>query len=108
MSARVFGPVEREGSTVRVIASEAPRSVPDREQPVNVAAHGDAQPGAGPPARLLGHLQRQVGQGDDVVLADGPLLELAEDRVEIGAVERHEGAGRVGGRVRELVVVIGQ
>ena len=34
-----------------------------------VTAHGDAQPGARPPARLLGHLQRDVVDGDDVVLA---------------------------------------
>ncbi len=103
MGAGVWGSVEREEPAGPVIATETPRAVPDREPTVDVAAHGDAQPGAGPPARLLGDRQRQLGEGDHVVLADGPLLVLAEDRVEIDAVERHEGAGRVRRRVRELV-----
>src|SRR5713226_7486490 len=64
MGAGVWEPVEREEPAVPVIATETPRAVPDRERTVDVAAHGDAQPGAGPPARLLGDLQRQLGEGD--------------------------------------------
>jgi hypothetical protein len=65
---------------------------------VEVAADGHAKAGTGPPARLLGQLEGHAFEDHNIVLADGTLLLLTQDRVEIDAVERHEGgAGSAGG-----------
>jgi hypothetical protein len=55
-----------------------------------------------PGCQLEGH----AFEDHNIVLADGTLLLLTQDRVEINAVERHEGAGGVGERVCELGVVV--
>jgi len=56
---------------------------------------------------LLGQLQGDVVQGDDIVFAHGALFLFAEDGVQIHAVQGHEGARGIGGRPRELVIVVG-
>jgi hypothetical protein len=61
--------------------------------PVEVAADGDAEPGAGAAAGLLGELQAQAVEGEGVVLAHGALLLVAEDLAQVGAAHGHEGAG---------------
>jgi len=107
MRARVFRPGEREGLAVTVVAAEAARAMPDREQPMDIPTHGDAEARAGPPARLLGQLQGNLIKSHHIVLADGPRVLLAQDAVELDAVQGNECGGGVGRRVRELLVVIG-
>ena len=107
MRAGVFGPGAGDrGWPVAIVVAQALGAPPDRVAAVDVAAHGDAQAGTGPPARLLGELEGHALEDHDIVLADGALLVLTQDRVEINAVEGHEGAGGVGGGVRELGVVV--
>ena len=107
MRAGVFRPVEGEGSPAAVVAAEAACAMPDREQPMDIPAHGDAEARAGAPARLLGQLQGDLIEGHHIVLADGPRILLAQDAVELDAVQGDEGRRRIGRRVRELLVVVG-
>src|SRR5262245_66678367 len=93
MRGGVLGPRPRQGAPVAIVPAKAPRALPHREGAVHGAAHGDPQPGTGPPARLLGDLQDNIVQGDHVVLADRALGLLTEDRVEINPVKANEGAG---------------
>jgi len=106
MRPRIPRSVDREGPPVAVIAPETARPMPDGEDAVDVAAHGDLEAGARPAARLLGHLQGDVVERDHVVLADRARFVLAEDGVEIDAVQGDEGARRIGGQARELVVIV--
>jgi hypothetical protein len=43
-------------------------------------------------------LQHDIIEHDDIVLADRALFDVAEDRVEIGAVQWDEGHGGIGRR----------
>jgi len=65
---------------------------------IEVAAHEDAQPRAGAPARLLVDLQPDALEGDGVVLPDGAGVLVTED---VGKVDPPEGtnaaAGSAGG-----------
>src|SRR5213083_1992776 len=74
---------------------------------MDVAPHGHAQARTAGAAGLLGQLQGDGVEGDDVIPPDGALLLLAEDGVEVHAVQWHEGARGVGRDPRELVVVVG-
>src|SRR5256712_7368350 len=60
---------------------------------VEVAAHEDAQTGAGAAPGLLGDLQRHAVGRHDIVAADHAVGLDAEDLIEIYAPERHEGRG---------------
>src|SRR5213594_1141064 len=104
----VFGLIERERSSLPVIAAKAARAMPDRDHAVDVTADRDADAGTAGPPRLLGDLQGNGVQGDDVVLADAAVFLFTENCVEIHARQRHERGGAVGRRPRELVVVVGQ
>jgi hypothetical protein len=97
MRACVFGTGAVQGLASGIVVAEALRAAPDRVAAVEVAANGHAEAGTGPPARLLGQLEGHALEDHDIVLADGALLLLTQDRVEIDAVQRHEGGGRVGG-----------
>src|SRR5207249_604213 len=68
----------RERLARRVEAPPAPRAMPDRMAAVQVAADGHAHAGAGSTAGLLGQLQHEVVEHDDVVPADRALLDVAE------------------------------
>src|SRR2546430_215060 len=72
-----------------------------------MAAHGEAQPHAGAPARLLGELEDDALERDGVIVPDGARLFVAEDGVEVDGAERDEGRGGIGRRVGELFVVGG-
>lgn len=106
MCACVFGTGAGKGPARGIVVAEALRAAPDRVAAVEMPADSHAEAGTGPPARLLGQLEGHAVEDHDIVLADGTLLLLTQDRVEIDAVERHEGAGGVGGRVGELGVVV--
>ena len=106
MRASVFRSVEGEGPPVAVVAAETARAVPDRESPVDIPAHGDAEAGAGAPARLLGQLERDLLEGDHIVLADRARFLLAQDAVEVYVMQGDERGGGIGWRVRELLVVV--
>lgn len=97
MGACVFGTGAVRGLAGGIVVAQALSAAPDRVAAVEVATDGHAEAGTGPPARLLGHLEAHALDDHDIVLADGTLLLLTQDRVEIDAVERHEGGGRVGG-----------
>ena len=74
-----------------------------------VAPHGDAQPRAAPPPRLLGELQGHGLEADDIVAADDALGLVGEELIEVHRVtQRDEGAGRIGRRAGELGVVVGE
>src|SRR6266545_8308413 len=92
----------RPGASGGIVVAQALGAAPDRVVAVEMPADGDAEAGTGPPARLLGQLEGHALEDHDIVLADGALLVLTQDRVEIDAVEGHEGTGGVGGGVREL------
>src|SRR5262249_60303323 len=98
MCACVFGTGAGKGLAHGIVVAEALRAAPDRVAAVEMPADRHAEAGTGPPARLLGQLEGHAVEDHDIVLADGTLLLLTQDRVEIDAVERHEGAGGVGGR----------
>ena len=74
---------------------------------MDIPAHGDAQAGAGPPARLLRQLQGDLIESHHIVLADGPRVLLAQDAVELDAVQGGERGRRVGRWVREFFIVVG-
>ena len=67
---------------------------------MDIPTHGDAEARAGPPARLLGQLQGDLIESHHIVLADGPRVLLAQDAVELDAVQGNECGGGVGRRVR--------
>ena len=105
--ARVLAPIGQRPA-LAVIATETAGPVPHREHAVDIAPDGDAPAGPAGPAGLLGQLQGEVVQGDHIVFAHGALVLLAEDGVEVHAVQGHEGARGVGGGPRELLVVVGE
>ncbi len=74
---------------------------------MDIPADGHAEPRTRAPARLLRDLQGHLIEGDHVVLAHRALGMLAEDAIEIDAVQGDKGARGVGGRVGELLVVVG-
>ena len=67
---------------------------------MDVAPHGHAQARTAGAAGLLGQLQGDGVEGDDVIPPDSALLLLAEDGVEVHAVQWHEGARGVGSGTR--------
>ena len=75
---------------------------------IEVAADGHAEPRAGAPAGLLGELQGDALEDDDIVEADGALFLLAQDESQIDGPERHEGRVWVRRRAGELGVVVGE
>ncbi len=85
-----------------IVVAHALSARPDRVAAVEVAVDGHTEASTGSPAQLLGQLESHALEGDDIVRADGALRLLTQDRVEIEAVEGHDGAGGVGGGVREL------
>ena len=98
----------RQGPALTVVVTETPGAVPHGMMPTEMAPHDDPHAGAAAAPRLLRELQGHLLEHDDVVLPHGALLFMAEDAVEVDAVERDESAGGVGRRPRELVVVVGQ
>jgi hypothetical protein len=50
---------------------------------IEMTAHADVQAGAGAPPGLLGQLQGDRVERDDIVRCDGALLDVTEDLVEI-------------------------
>src|SRR5256712_11276050 len=76
-----------------VVTPEATGAIPERMMAVEVAAHEDAQTGAGAAPGLLGDLQRHAVGRHDIVAADHAVGLDAEDLIEIYAPERHEGRG---------------
>src|SRR5213083_1923033 len=105
MRAGVFRSIGRKGMARGVVVAEAARPVPDGELTLDVPTDGHTEPRTRGTAGLLGDLEREGVESDDVVLADRALFLLAQDRVEVDAVQRHEGDGGVGGRPRKLCVV---
>ena len=63
-------------------------------------ADEDAQPGAGPAARLLGELQGEAARGHDVAAADHARFFQAENLAEIHAAQGHNGRGGIRGGAR--------
>src|SRR5437660_10197995 len=94
----------REGSLVAaapgIVVAEAAGAVPDAVEAIEMAAHEDAQPRAGAPARLLVNLQPDALEGDGVVLTHGAELFVTEDVGEVHAPERDKGRGRIRGRAK--------
>ena len=74
---------------------------------MDIPTHGDAEAGAGPPARLLAQLQSDLSKRHHIVLADRAHLLLAQDAVELDAMQRDERRRGVDRGVRELLVVVG-
>jgi len=97
-----------EGVPGAVVATQAAGAMPDGMLAVEMAAHEDAQAGTGAAARLLGDLERHAGGGDDIVPPDHAFFLDAEDLVEIGAAEGHEGRDGIGRRPGELGVEAGE
>lgn len=65
---------------------------------MDVPAHGHAEPRTRAPAGLLRDLQRYLVEGDHVVLAHRALGVLAENAIEVDAVQGDKGArGSAGG-----------
>jgi hypothetical protein len=87
---------------VGIIAAEALGAAPDRVATIEVGADGDAEAGAGAAPGLLGELQGDVIEGDDVIERDGAVFLVAEDEVEGGGAERDKGGGGIGRGPREL------
>src|SRR5438477_2229765 len=56
---------------------------------------------------LLGQLQAHGVEAHGVVGGDGSLILLTQDLIEIDVAERHEGRRRIGRRVAEAGVVVG-
>src|SRR5260370_39773598 len=79
-----------------IVVTKTPSAVPHRVLPAEMASDHHAQTGATATTGVFGHLQGDLLERDNIVLADGALRFLAEDAVEGDVVERHEGAG--GGR----------
>src|SRR5262249_61682931 len=102
------GPGPRGEAAVGVIVPEAAGAIPDGVVAAQMAPDHDAQPGAGPPAGLLGELQGDPVGRDDVVAAHHPLLLDAQDLVEVGCAEGNEGGGGIGGGPAKLGVEGGQ
>src|SRR5439155_13437663 len=97
----------RERMALPIVATETPSAMPDGMKAAEVPPDEHPQPGAGAPARLLGELQGHLLEHDDVVLAHRALLLMAEDALQVDALQRDEGAGGVRRRPRELLVVGG-
>src|SRR2546425_12563666 len=76
--------------------------------PLRWAADEDAQARTGAATRLLGDLERHAGSRDDSVASHDALLLDAEDLIEIGAGEGHEGGGGIGRRPGEFGVEAGE
>jgi hypothetical protein len=74
---------------------------------IEVPADGHAEARAGAPAGLLGELQGDALEDDDIVEADGALFLMAEDQVQIDGPQGDEGRRRVRRRQSELTVVVG-
>src|SRR3989449_5698984 len=110
MTARLMAEASRgaEGVPGAVVATQAAGAMPDGMLAVEMAAHEDAQAGTGAAARLLGDLERHAGGGDDIVPPDHAFFLDAEDLVEIGAAEGHEGRDGIGRRPGELGVEAGE
>ena len=96
-----------EGGAGGVVAAQALRAAPDGVGAIEVAADGDAEPRAGAAAGLLGELQGDALEDDDIVEADGALFLMAQDEIQIDGAERDEGRVRVRRRAGELGVVVG-
>src|SRR5207247_3732669 len=84
---------------------EAAGAEPDAVEAIEMAAHEDAESGAGATARLLVNLQPDALEGDGVVLPHGADLFMTEDVGEVHAPERDKGRGRIRGRPGEAAVV---
>ena len=71
-----------------------------------MAPHRDAQAGAAAAPGLLGELQGDVLEHNDIVPPDEPLLVFRQQGVQVDRAERDERAGGIRGRVRELGLVV--
>ncbi len=91
------------GPTLAVVAPPTAGAVPDRILTIEVATDEHPQARATAAAGLLGHLQGQARDDDDVVAADDALLLDAEDLIEVHTAEGDEGRGGIGGGPRELI-----
>ena len=79
----------------RIEPAEYLRGSPHAVGSIEVAAHGDVQPRAGPAPRLLGDLKPHVLEDHRVVLTDRAMVFVAKDQVEVRRnPQRYE--GRVG------------
>src|SRR5262245_29222919 len=96
------------GRSAGVVAPQTAGPIPHAVLAVEVAADTDAEAGAGATPGLLGELQGHRVKDDDVVLAHGAVVRLAEDLVEIDVPDGDEGGGGIGGRPGELRVVGGE
>jgi hypothetical protein len=72
----------REMAPAGIVVPEAARAKPHAVQAIERAAHEDAQPGAGAPARLLVNLQPDALEGDGVVLPHGTPGRSCSGRIE--------------------------
>lgn len=86
-----------EGATLDVVPAQALWAAPDGVLAREVVAHQDVRPGAGAPPRLLGQLQGEVIDADDIVVAHHALGFVREELLEVHRVpEGDEGDGRIG------------
>src|SRR5262245_20501279 len=106
MGAGVFRAGALERAAGRVVPAQALSAPPDGMPPIKMAPDRDTEPRARPPARLLGQLQWDGVEGDDVVEADGALFLVTQDAIQVRGAERDEGRGRIGGQATELCVVV--
>jgi hypothetical protein len=107
----VFCPgVHRRGSVHRLsgcqVVPQTLRPTDHGEAAVQVLAHGDAEPGARPTARLRRDLEDLAPETDGVVARHHAFLFVTQNRIEIDGPERHEGAGGVTGHARKRRVVL--
>jgi len=75
---------------------------------IQLASHEDVQPGTGAAAWLRGELERDALGRDHVVAADDAFVFNAENVLEVDAVRRDKGGGRIRGRAPELGIEGGQ
>src|SRR5438445_2145529 len=91
----------------RIEVAPTLRAMPDGMPAMQIPTDGHPEPRTASAPGLLGDLEHDVVEHDDIVPAGGALFDVAEDRVEISAVKRDKGRGGAGRRGWQVRVVVG-
>src|SRR5205823_10912338 len=90
------------------VLAEAAGAPPPGVTAIKMSAEQPAQPRAAAAPALLNELHDNPVQADGIVQGDDTLLLVAEDLVQIGPTEGHEGRSGIGGSPGEFYVEGGQ
>ena len=102
----LFGLAQR--APCRIVDSQTPGAPPDRAAAIEMTASEHAQADTTAPPALLVDLEMKPVETHRVVPGDDALFLMTEDLLQVRRADRHEGAGGIGGRVREGRVVVGE